>query len=360
MAGPGIRAWHLADELSKYFPTTLAGRIEDLGRLRAGFEVESNGTRASRSALDEASVIIGQPTRELLARRGSGRRLVFDLFDPVVLELRELYREPTVRQRIHYRLEWSRLRMALESGDLLISASAEQRAFYAGVYASGTRAGGWLRKWVDVPFGLPAEPPGEERAPIAADGPVLAWGGGLWEWLDPDLAVRAVLGANERGTACRLLFLGTRRPNRDLSEVGTLSRIEKAAREAGDRVIWNPEWVPYLERSRWLRASTAAVMLHRRTLEGVFSIRTRFFDALWCSLPVIATDGGYAAGVVEREALGVVVPPDDVEACTDAIVRLVGDDGFRARSVMNVERVRPRYTWSEIVGPLVEALQRWQ
>src|SRR2546430_5965250 len=29
MAGPGIRAWHLADELAKHFPTTLIAQLED-------------------------------------------------------------------------------------------------------------------------------------------------------------------------------------------------------------------------------------------------------------------------------------------------------------------------------------------
>src|SRR5213596_2845876 len=41
MAGPGIRAWHLAEELRKHFPTTLVARRE-------------NGTRDDTDALRDA------------------------------------------------------------------------------------------------------------------------------------------------------------------------------------------------------------------------------------------------------------------------------------------------------------------
>ena len=77
MAGPGIRASHLAEELGKHFPTTLVARRED-------------GTRDDDAALHDADVLIGQPARGFRRMR-RGQRIVYDLFDPVILELREMY-----------------------------------------------------------------------------------------------------------------------------------------------------------------------------------------------------------------------------------------------------------------------------
>ena len=59
----------------------------------------------------------GEPTVTL----GPGeQRVAFDMFDPTVLELRELYGSaPSLRQRIHLGAEWSRLCYALEMGALL-------------------------------------------------------------------------------------------------------------------------------------------------------------------------------------------------------------------------------------------------
>src|SRR5215212_2503954 len=109
MAGPGIRATYLARELAKHFPTTLIAR---------GGPVE-HGSAEARRAMGEAAVLIGQPARGFFKRRPR-QHIVYDLFDPLVLELRELYgAAPSVRQRIHLGAEWLRLTFALRSADLL-------------------------------------------------------------------------------------------------------------------------------------------------------------------------------------------------------------------------------------------------
>src|SRR5436190_13928406 len=68
MAGPGIRAWHLAEELRKHFPTTLIAH----GDWK---------TAEARYAMNDAAVLIGQPVRGFRRRRPD-QRIVLDLFDP--------------------------------------------------------------------------------------------------------------------------------------------------------------------------------------------------------------------------------------------------------------------------------------
>ena len=124
MAGPGIRAWHLALELARHFPTTLVAKTE--GKPAANPEalaIVGHGTVAAGDAMRAAAVLIGQPARGF-RRRAAGQRMVYDLFDPTVLELRELYGEaPSLRQRVHLAAEWGRLAHALLDADLLIAGS---------------------------------------------------------------------------------------------------------------------------------------------------------------------------------------------------------------------------------------------
>lgn len=345
MAGPGIRAWHLAAELAKHFQTTLVARREGALPGEADFRVIARGTGDAAAALEKADVLVGQPARGFrrLRRR---QRVVYDLFDPVMLELREMYgRTPSVRQRVHLEAERWRIRRALSSGDLLMVAFAKQRELYR------TRV-----PIIEVPFGADGQRPtvnGQREN-------LILWGGGTWEWLDPKTAVDAVIAVNQAGIDCKLLFLGRSRPNRHMIERRREDRLDQLIRHGAPYVEANPEWVPYGERLSWLRRSKIAIMLHRPTAEAAHSIRTRLFDAIAAEVPIITTEEGFAAELVAAEGLGVVVPPGDSGAVADAVIRLLRDDGLFARCVSNLARVRPRFAWDVVTRPLIDALTEWQ
>jgi len=326
MAGPGIRATYLARELGKHFPTTLNGSIKD------------------------ADVLIGQPARGFFKRR-RGQRIVYDLFDPQVLELRELYgNAPSPRQRIHLAAEWFRLTFALNHADLLMCAAAKQREFYQQLQSSDT-------PWIDVPFGIDLD---ETRACPKPQDNLVVWGGGVWEWLDPATAVEAIVKLNREGLRCRMLFMGRVRPNPHAIDRRRQSRFDALLKRGGGLVDANADWVPYRERLSWLRAGKVAIMLHRPTAEADYSIRTRLFDAIAAGVPVVATERGFAADLVAREGLGIVVPPSDVEAVAQAVRRLLTDDAFHMTCVDNLVRIRPRFAWEVVTRPLVDAVSEWQ
>ena len=145
MAGPGIRAWHLSRELARHFATTLIAKCE--GIAPEDVPVIEHNTDAARAAMRDATVLVGQPARGFRKRR-PGQRMVFDLFDPTVLELRELYgNEPSLRQRVHLAAEWWRLSEALMRGDLLMCAARRQRDFYEKLQSGSA-------SWIEVPFGV--------------------------------------------------------------------------------------------------------------------------------------------------------------------------------------------------------------
>ena len=362
MAGPGIRAFHLARELAQHGEVTLiakgesasgqagewAREILDDSTTRPLVHFAHHGSSEARAALRAADVLVGQPARGFRKRRRA-QKIVYDLFDPTVLELRELYGSaPSLRQRIHLAAEWMRLAEAMRSGDLLMCAAARQREFYEKLQSSDT-------PWIEVPFGVEIDSACEKPRDN-----IVIWGGGTWEWLDPAAAVEAVLRVNADGVRCRLLFLGRSRPNRDLVDRRREDRFDELIRRGKGLVSANQEWVPYRERLSWLRSGKIAIMLHRRTGEADYSIRTRLFDAIAAGTPVVASAGGFAAELVREEHLGVVVPPGDVDAVARAIRRLLTDDDFYSRCVGNLERIRPRFTWDVVTRPLIDAVLKWR
>ena len=345
MAGPGIRALHLAEELGRHFPTTLVAQTEGGG----GQSVLPARSRESEEALREADVLVGQPSRGFRKRRRA-QKIVYDLFAPGVLELRELYgNAPNLRQRIHLAAEWWRLSYALAAADLLVCGVAKQRQFYERLQTCDA-------PWIEVPFGIDL---GDTAGCEKPRDNVAVWGGGLWEWLDPATAVDAIVRLNREGLRAKLLFLGRARPNRDLIDRRRDDRVDALLRRGGGHVSAE-EWVPYRERLAWLRAGKVAIMLHRRTAEAEYAIRTRLFDAIAAAVPVVATRGGFAADLVEQEGLGIVVPPSDVDAVAAAVRKLLTDDEFHAGCVQRLERLRPRYAWEVVTRPLVEAIMQWQ
>lgn len=348
MAGPGIRAWHLAAELAKHFDTRLVATRE--GEVPDGMPVLAHDSADAERALRAADVLVGQPSRRFRRRRRA-QKLVHDLFDPTVLELRELYgHAPSLRQRIHLAAEWWRLADALMRSDLLICAAPRQREFYEKLQSSDT-------PWIEVPFGIDLE---ETRVCPKPQDNLVLWGGGVWEWLDPAAAVDAVMNLNQRGVRAKLLFLGRARPNRSLVDRRREDRFELLLQRGSPHVSANDAWVPYRERLAWLRAAKVAIMLHRSTTEAAYSIRTRLFDAIAAATPVVASEGGFAAELVRRESLGIVVAPGDTAAVEAAIARLLQDDVFHATCVKNLERIRPRFSWEIVTRPLVEAILKWQ
>ena len=363
MAGPGIRATYIARELSKIANVTLIARdVAPSGREGpggAGRDVIGAAAQIPRfarnddrahAAIARADVLIGQPARGFFKRR-RGQRIVYDLFDPLVLELRELYGTwPSLRQRIHLAAEWSRLTFALRAADLLICAANQQRKFYNQLQSGDA-------EWIEIPFGIDLS---EIKSCSPAKDNIVVWGGGVWEWLDPKTAIDAIVQLNREGLRCRLLFMGRQRPNQDRVERRRETRFDQLLAAGVPYVHANSEWVPYDERLAWLRAGKVAIMLHRPTDEAAVSIRTRLFDAIAAAVPVVATEGGFAAELVQREGLGIVVPPTDAGAVAAAIRRLLTDDEFHGQCVRNLESIRPRFAWEVVTRPLADRLIEWQ
>jgi glycosyltransferase involved in cell wall biosynthesis len=369
MAGPGIRAVELARQLAVRHRVTLVGRGA------AALEGEPfGGAEPARlaAALEgaDAFVTMGFDFPLRLAWRFRGR-LLLDLYDPVQLELLAQFGpRPTAAQRVSLAHVRARLLALLARADHVLCASPQQRAFWLGwLGAAGRLTPRALASDPDarrllavVPFGLPEAPPVAGEAPLrrALDLPAgasvaLFWGG-LWDWMDPAFAVRAVAVLRARGREVHLVFLAGARPGGDVMRAAaTEAREATAALGLSKHVHFLERWIPYAERGAVLLDADVAVTAHRPSLEAELAFRTRLLDCLWARLPPVCTRGDALAGEAEREGWGAAAEPGDVEGFADALARLLGPAAREeARSAMAA--AVERYRWSRSAQTLLALL----
>jgi len=372
MAGPAIRVWNTA--------LTLHGDGHDVRVVttaRAEREDAPFGVSAVAPADDAgfrrherwAEVILfqGYGMSQFPSLRRSDRYLVADVYDPMHLEMLEQGRElPEATWALRVAAARDALDDQLRRADLVLCASDRQRLFYLGHLAALGRINPEtyrddpdLRGLLDLmPFGLDRVPPVAGAAlrgvvpGIDARSKVLIWGGGVYSWFDPLSLIRAVAALSAERDDIRLFFLGTRHPG--VEEMGIVREAFDLARELGVEgtgVIFNDTWVPYADRGAYLLESDAGVSTHHIHVETTFAFRTRILDYLWAGLPMVVTDGDGFADLVRDEQLGVVVPGNDVPALIAAISEVL-DPARAAVYRANVARVRDRFAWPVVLGPL--------
>ena len=364
MAGAAIRAVELARAAAAVADVTVAapsGALADLPVV----PFAPHDARSLRAPLATADVVYGVPQWPLVMRalRHSGARVVFDLYVPEYFETLEGFRDraPLLR-RLMSALALDRIEDALAAGDLLLCASERQRDLLTGLllgqrglpptaYDADRALDGRLAV---VPFGIPATAPARSgaagpKARFGADEVVL-WNGGIWGWLDPETAIRAVAKLDRPGLL--LVFMGAA-PSpaaRNATQAATA-----LAAELNAPVAFHDEWVPYEERADWLLDAAAVISCHHDQLETRYAFRTRLLDCWWAQVPIVCTGGDDLADRVEREELGAVVAPGDVDGVAAALERVL--DGDRTAYGERLARAAGSMTWERTARPLLEFLQ---
>jgi GT2 family glycosyltransferase/glycosyltransferase involved in cell wall biosynthesis len=377
LAGPAIRAWNMADLLSRQAEVTLVS-LSGIEPVDAPFRivhVPPGDDRAFGVLEAEADVIVFQGSAMSVfdSLRFSKKIIVVDIYDPMHLEQLEQGRHLAgVQWKTQVEDATDVLNQQLERGDFFLAASERQRLFWLGQLAGLGRINPStyaddpdLRGLLDVvPFGLSSVPPRHERdvlkgvlPGISSADKVVLWGGGLYNWFDPKTLVRAIGRLSERRDSVRLFFQGTKHPHPGVPEMEIVSATRELARELGlyDRsVFFNSSWVDYADRANYLTEADAGVSTHFSHIETTFSFRTRILDYLWAELPMVVTEGDHFAELIERERLGLVVPAENVEALADALEKVLFDEEFARQARENIRRVRERYYWERALAPLLD------
>jgi len=374
MAGPAIRCWEMAKLLSKTHKVTL-GTTTPPELDHPDFDVVQVNSERIDALLPETDVVIFQGFIMFFYPQiaASGVPVLVDIYDPFHLEGLELRKEEAPVERFATARSDTRiLNEQLERGDYFVCASEKQRDFWLGQMTAIGRINpatydqdASLRKLLDVaPFGLPTEPPVKvDRVVkgvlpgIGEDDFLLLWGGGIYNWFDPLTLIRAVGQAADQHPDIKLFFLGSAHPNPDVPQMRMAAAAFKLAEELGlldKHVFFNPGWVDYEKRADYLLEADLGVSTHFDHVETAFSYRTRILDYLWAGLPIVATEGDSLSRMVTMEGLGITVPPENVDALAEAIVRLRNDRELYAQCKANVEALAPTMTWEHALAPIVE------
>ena len=86
---------------------------------------------------------------------------------------------------------------------------------------------------------------------------------------------------------------------------------------------------------------------------------TSLLDAMACGKPVVATTAGGIPEVVVDGETGLLVAPRDHSAMADAIVRLLKDDGLRARmGAAGLNRARKKFSAERMVQETVRVYKQ--
>jgi len=380
MAGPGIRSFRFAQELSRRFDVTLCVPYEtDIDPHRVKLLVANPyDARAMTRLTTQFDGVVAQrlpvPTLRALAR--SRTRTVYDLYAPLTIENLAFDAGRTLgrTESAYFRLNTLVQEAVLRYGDAFICASEQQRDLWLGallalgrVDHTGYAADPAFRSLIDVvPFGIEPDAPVRGSAMrgvvpgIDQSSRILLWPGGIWNWFDPLTVIRAVAELRKSRGDTWLVFLGIRHPNPGVPAMAMTQRALDLADElglTGRGVHFNSGWVPYAERGAWLLEADLGVSAHLDELETRFAYRTRLLDCFWAGLPVVTTEGDALGDLVADRGLGRVVAPLDVAGWTKALAALLDDANERELIQERLAAVRAELAWPKITETLVHLLE---
>jgi glycosyltransferase involved in cell wall biosynthesis len=377
MAGPAIRDWEYARALGRHCRVTLA--VPNESDLRpTGFELrpyDSADTLQAMAGESDVVVTSGYVLKRFPFLRKLSVPLVLSIPHSFVLENIQHFISAAESEEVQwctFRDGVTVLNEQLVIGDFFICNSERQRDFWIGMLAALGRVNPAtyaddpsLRSLVDVvSFGLPQEPPRHSRQVlkgvykgIAPDAKVLFWGGGIYDWLDPLTAIRAMPQVLEEWPDAVLFFAATRHPSPHVVEVSPMCRqAMQLSDELGliNRYVYFHDWIPYQERENYLLEADLGLSLHLDHVETHFAFRNRILDYIWTGLPIVATEGDTASELVERHRLGAVVGYQDVDGLAHAILDLLAVPGFKMSMAPRFAELAQAYCWEQTTRPLVE------
>lgn len=370
MAGPGVRSWEIAKALADECDVTVASSspIERSADHVRTVLLTSDEHMSRLVAEADVVLVQGLAYRRYKCLRESQAILVVDLYDPWVLENLEQHADLGARSCTEHLLADADVQNELvDAGDVFICASERQRDYWLGMLTSRGRLdhSAWrddpeLRTLIDVvPYGAPNDPPARGAAlkgvhpSVGVDDVVLLWSGGAWQWFDPLLVIDAFAAAVRDAPRLRLYFMGLAMRG-SAPAMPIAQQLHERARELDlhtSHIIFG-DWVPYDERGAVLAEADAAVVATRRSVESRLAFRSRLLDHFWTGLPTITTPGDVLADLVSEHHAGIMVPLDNREAMTAAMLRIADGGEDVAAMRRNALALADRFRWRENVEPL--------
>jgi glycosyltransferase involved in cell wall biosynthesis len=367
MAGPGVRYWNFALELSKYCRVSLVTKNPDhplSDRIHEITHIKKINNFNKYVCSFDVILIQGLTMWEMPFLKKVNVPLIIDLYDPFILE----NLEKGIPYFDVYKKTVDILMEQLYYGDFFICASEKQRDFWLGAMASNLRINPLTYKEDPrlknllgvVPFGLPDFEPvkSNQVAKGVIDGirttdKLVIWWGGLWDWLDPVTLVKAMKLVSNSRKDIKCLIIGIKHPDPDFIPHDTIQKVLDTSDtlDLTNHCIFFKDWVDYEERMNYLLESDIGVSLHFDNLETKFSFRTRILDYLWSELCMVVTKGDTFSTLVEEYNLGMAIEPQNEQQLANAIIEILDN---KEKFEVHFSLLKKQYIWSVVTKDLIE------
>jgi glycosyltransferase involved in cell wall biosynthesis len=186
------------------------------------------------------------------------------------------------------------------------------------------------------------------RLSLGPDEPVVLFFGTLSRYKGVDTLLEA-FPAVHRLTGARLVLAGFPFHDFDID-----AHQEHARRlRIDDAVVWVPEYVDSGEVAAWMELASVVVFPYRDIYQsGAIHVAQTF------GVPIVASSVGAMQDVVAHEHSGLLVPPEDSEALSSALVRLLTDPELAQRVGSNAAAdAQGPFGWQTIAAKILEKLQ---
>ena len=378
MAGPAIRCIEMANVLSLEFDITVAApQINGADYDKFKLVIANTDIVKNHSAFADIIIFQGTALARFPFLKNVDAVLVSDLYCPVPLEYHQSSAMVDDELRIQTTINVSaEVANQLRFADHFLCASDRQRDFWMGALAISGRINGlrWPKAAMAetsdlisiVPFGISDLLPEKngsgirEMFSIPKEDFVAIWGGGVYEWFDPLVIIKAIAQLTSDGKKCHLVFVGIKHPN---SGIGRHDMCQKAIILAkslgliGKFVHFNFGWVDYTKRHNYLLDADVGVSAHFNNPETRFAFRTRILDYLWCGLPVICSKGDVFGQLVASEGIGYAVDYESVNEWVIALENMILNQDARANFSLKSYNLAKNYRWNSLLSELKHTLQ---
>jgi len=376
MAGPGIRFYEFARIMSNYLDVTLLTPnkvdIDTEGFKTRQYKI--NNYKSLQRYIENSDIILiqGHILYYFPFLKNFKGKIIVDLYNPFNLESLEMFKDSNMEERIRIdKNNLNILKFQLTIGDFFICASEKQRDYWIGMLNAVGRINPYnydsdstLRNLIDiVPSGIPSEPPLRSNLSIIDVIPnikeediIILWGGGIWNWLDPITAIKALWEITRSRKDIKLVFMGIKHPDPKLPEMKKCIEAIKLARELDlyEKNVFFNEWTPYKLRQTFLLGSDVGLSIHHERIETEFSYRTRVMDYIWARLPVITTEGDSIAKMVKVENIGEVVKYENTHQLSRVMESIATNKSLKEIYRKNLNRIAPGFYWENVTMPLVK------
>jgi glycosyltransferase involved in cell wall biosynthesis len=389
MASPGIRAYHIARVLAENVPdaqvTLATASADEIASAGLPFGAIPYSSGALSKAVRESDIVIASRFPVYLFPLLHTKRVVLDLFTPVITELVEVVNSSILlHQDLFLETRIRDLMVQMLLADLILCANERQRDLYFGMMTAAGRVTPEVydhdrslsRLFALAPYGVRPNEARHTRRVLKGVRPgisetdtLLIWNGAIIEWYDVETLIRAIHRISKQRSDIKLFFLGTEHPDNPKTDAPKLHGLGGGAQRGAYQlateldlldkfVFFNLDWVDYDDTANYLCEADIGVCTYFENLETHFSFRSRFVDLLWAELPILCTRGDVWADLVARRPLGVAVPERDEAAVIDAIVRLADDRSLRERCKTNLREEKETYRWERALAGLVDYCSR--